>query len=932
MPRIPAWHIACSVESVMAGTDARVPSVLSGIASAMALLLGALVLAGWWFDVPRLVQPVARLPGMVPNTAASFVLLGLALLVLRQSRDRRLQWWLATGCVLLAMLLEGAMATEYITGHDIGIDHLLFPAASLNAQTGFPPGRSAPGSAAALLLLGAAVLIIDNPAANRINLPEALAGNSALIALLALAGFVYGATSLYGAPIPHTGMAPHTVIGIMLLNASVVCLRPEHALMRLIRSPLAGGLVVRRLLLGALTIPALGLVVMLGLRTSLYSEPFAAALLAVVAMAIAVALVLMTGRTLDRIDSARTESEQKVAEREERLRDLIDAASDGIFIADLDGRYTEVNNAGCLMLGYRREEIVGKTIMDLLPPGDVSRLQASKRTLLDGGRPQVDEWSLRKRDGTYLQVEVSAKILPDGRWQGLVRDISARKHLERASNAVIEAIAGTPESSVRTVLQTVALQAQLATDADYVALGLGHGENGRPFDTWVSIGTPPYPNFHGFPQRHPPTTNLLGAPIRSRGVTIGSLYLANKRGVPEFSADDQRAVEQLASRVGTIIETARLYQAEGLERAWLESVIDQMPEGVILTDADGAPHAENRAIQDFALDTGQTDPWGRRVRYDLRRPDGESIPVDEQPQVCALVDGTITSGQELALRHPDGRLVPMLVSAVPVSDTAGRRSGAVTIFQNITILKEFQRLRDEWTSVVAHDLRQPLHVIAMDASVIAAKLERGQIEEAKKPIQRISRSAQRLNTLINDLLDVSLIDARRVALDRGEADLASWIQDAIERFAIAVPGHRIQYSALTRPAPVSMDPTRIEQVLGNLLSNAAKYGEPEGHILVTLTRTDHAFEVSVSNRGQGIAPGDLHRVFQRFARSETTRGSGIEGLGLGLYICRGLIEAHGGRIWVDSVPGETTTFHFTLPELASSELTTAALRRVGDAA
>lgn len=115
----------------------------------------------------------------------------------------------------------------------------------------------------------------------------------------------------------------------------------------------------------------------------------------------------------------------------DQLRALFEQASDGIFVADLDGRYTEVNAAGCRMLGYTRDEIVGKTIVDLIPPEDVPRL-AESRELMLGGPSEVAEWRLRRKDGTYLPVEVSAKILPSGRWQGIVRDITDRKRMEAA--------------------------------------------------------------------------------------------------------------------------------------------------------------------------------------------------------------------------------------------------------------------------------------------------------------------------------------------------------------------------------------------------------------------------------------------------------------------------------------------------------------------
>ncbi len=917
-----------------------------GFAGAISLLLGMVVLAGWWGGVTRIVQPARQLPGMVPNTATWFVLLGSSLLLLRSRHVRSPGLWLARAFALVVIVFGGATLAEHLFHLDLWVDQIAIRV-PLDAGTGFPPGRSAPGTAAAFVLLGVALLTIDFRPAVRINLPEILTSGAALIALLTVAGYVYGAPPFYtSADVPRTGMAPHTTLGLLLLAAGVVCLRPERALIGLLTSSRTGGLAVRRLLIGALAIPVLGLLVMIGQRESLYGQSFAEALIAVAAMAVAVGLVLATGLTLDRLDAARTASERAVTENEERLRYLIAQASDGIFIADLDGRYTEVNDAGCEMLGYRREDLVGKTIMDLIPAADVARLQASKDAMLRGAAT-VDEWTLKRSDGTYLQVEVSAKILPDGRWQGLVRDISARKDVERAGQAMAEAGTGAPESSLRAVLRTIAREAQHAADAEYVALGLGGDEN-HPFEPWVfvglsperaaaiGLGRPPRPvgvlamplvqartirvadigrhhAFGGFPPHHPAMTSFLGVPIRSRGRTVGVIYLANKRGAAEFSATDERSVERLAARAGAIIETAQLYQQEGLERAWLQATIDQMPEGVILADANGTIHAENQSIQVFAHDTGLVDVFGSPERYDLRLPNGEQVPAGDRPRIRALVDGVTTRRTEFLLRHPDGRMVPMLVSAAPVFDAEGHRSGAVAIYQDISTLKELERLREEWASIVAHDLRQPLGVITLDAEMLATLLHAGDVQRCPKVIDRIRRSTRRLSTMINDLLDVSRIEARHLALERTETDLAAWLDESLDRLSRLAPANPLRLRTLVHPAPVFVDPARIEQVLGNLISNAAKYGEPQAEITIELARHGREFEVAVSNRGPGILPADLPNLFQRFRRSDATRGSGISGLGLGLHICKGLVEAHGGHIRAESVPREKTTFSFTIP-------------------
>jgi PAS domain S-box-containing protein len=925
------------------------PQKASAIAGATSVLIGVIVLAAWWFQIAILVWPIPGAPAMVPNTALCLFLLGIALLLLRYGQ--RGQPWprLAHVFIVIAMILAVITLVEYASGRDLRIDDF-FADSPLAKATGYPTGRIGPGSAMSFVLIGLALLTLDVAAAVRIDLPEALALTAALIAVINAAGYVYGAPSLYESHlIPNAGMAPHTIATVLVLSGGVISARPERPLISLLTSPRVGGFVVRRLLLGTATIPLLGLLVMLGQQHSLYDEPYAEALLAVAAMAIAVGLVISIGHTLDRMDVARTASERALVEREERLRDLIQQASDGVFIANADGYVTEANDAGCRMLGYPRDEIVGRPLMDFIPARDHPRFDVAK-ALLVRGSTQVDEWTVVRRDGSHLPVEVSSKILRGGRWQGLVRDISTRKEVERATDAVAEAVTGSPETSLRAVLENIALGAKLVANAEYAGLGFG-GDRDHPFDPWVFVGLTPeeasqvgraprpvgllglvaerdepirvaniehHESFHGFPPHHPPMTSFLGVPIRRHGRSLGNLYLANKLGASEFSVADERAVERFAARAGTVIETARLYQAEGLERAWLQTVIDQMPEGIVLSDATGATRVENRSMQTFSGDTGQRDHLGQPIRYALHLPNGLPVAPDDQPQVRALVGGATTIGQELSLRHPDGHMVPMLVSAAPVYDVHGNRSGAVTIYQDISTIKELERLREEWSSIVAHDLRQPVGVIVLDAEVLTRMLDLGQMEDCRRVVERIRRSTTRLNKMIDDLLDVSRIEAHRLSLERVETDLASFMDDAVERLSSLAPGHPVRFQALVRPASAFVDVLRLEQVLGNLIVNAAKYGEPKDEIAIELARYGSEYRVAVRNRGGGIEPAEIPKLFERFSRSEKRRNGQVPGLGVGLYICRNLVEAHGGHIWAESILGQTTTFYFTIPMLPSS--------------
>src|SRR5262249_47942610 len=150
-----------------------------------------------------------------------------------------------------------------------------------------------------------------------------------------------------------------------------------------------------------------------------------------------------------------------------------------------------------------------------------------------------------------------------------------------------------------------------------------------------------------------------------------------------------------------------------------------------------------------------------------------------------------------------------------------------------------------------------------------------------KVVDRIRRSATRLNKMIDDLLDVSRIEARRMSLDRVETDLASFLDDAVERLSALAPGHPVRFQARVRPARALVDALRLEQVLGNLIVNAAKYGLPEDEIAIELAIDDSEYTVAVRNRGNGIEAAEMPKLFQRFTRSDKTRTGSGPGLGVG---------------------------------------------------
>lgn len=224
------------------------------------------------------------------------------------------------------------------------------------------------------------------------------------------------------------------------------------------------------------------------------------------------------------------------------------------------------------------------------------------------------------------------------------------------------------------------------------------------------------------------------------------------------------------------------------------------------------------------------------------------------------------------------------------------------------MLKRLQREREEWSGVVAHDLRQPASIIRFAAEMLR-DLEG---EPKQRMLARVEGACRRLEQMIEDLLDVSRIEARHLVVRPTSLRVAPLIEEILElapelarRCTVRLEGGAVEVWA---------DAGRFSQVLSNLLSNADKYSYPGTSIDVHVKRADGMVEISVTNKGPGIESDEIPLLFSRFARTRAARRGPAPGLGLGLYISSGLIEAQGGRMWVESTPGQRTSFHFTLPE------------------
>ena len=433
-----------------------------------------------------------------------------------------------------------------------------------------------------------------------------------------------------------------------------------------------------------------------------------------------------------------------------------------------------------------------------------------------------------------------------------------------------------------------------------------------------------------------PVGSFLGAPIRLRGVRAGNLYLSDKEGGGEFTPDDEETLAMFASQAAMAIANARRHREEQRARAYLETLIDTSPVGVVVFNAGtGVPvslNREGRRLVGGLTNPGQTAEQLLGV-LTFRRADGREISLREFPLAEALSTGETVRAEEIVIGVPDGRSVSVLLNATAIRSEEGQVESVVVTLQDMTALEELDRLRAEFLGMVSHELRAPLTSIKGSAATVLGSSADLDPAVVRQFFRIIDEQADHMHDLVADLLDVARIETGTLPVTPEPAEVAVLVDRARSTFTSAGGRNNLAIDIPPDLPLVMADRRRIVQVVGNLLSNAAKHSSESSVITVTVVREDVHVAVSVADEGRGIPSERLPYLFRKFTRSDgDDLGSGVAGSGLGLAICKGIVEAHGGRIWAESEgPGMGARFTFTIPTVeeagSGTAVSTSAARR-----
>ncbi len=385
------------------------------------------------------------------------------------------------------------------------------------------------------------------------------------------------------------------------------------------------------------------------------------------------------------------------------------------------------------------------------------------------------------------------------------------------------------------------------------------------------------------------------------------------------------------SEAHRLLNEQRAHAETEARRALLQTVINELPGSVYLVRGrDARLVLANRAM---------TDVWG--ARWEAGQPlseflarngirvlhiDGRPLALEEFATLQAVQAGIPVRHHQEIIRHADGTTLPVLVNAIALdarvlgnNETHSEEvePAAIVVHLDVTALKEAEKVKDDFIGLAAHELRTPLAVIKGFAQMLLLQTGRGNgpalANWQTEAIADIDSATSRLVELTEDLLDVTRLQAGRLQLQLEPTDLVALVKRTAARFKITTENHRITVNAAQEYLVCQLDSRRIEQVFSNLISNAIKYSPMGGEITITLDADQGDALFSIQDHGIGIPERQHGRIFSRFMRADNTQMYDIGGTGLGLYLCRELVERHEGRIWFKSVEGEGSTFYVALP-------------------
>ncbi len=403
----------------------------------------------------------------------------------------------------------------------------------------------------------------------------------------------------------------------------------------------------------------------------------------------------------------------------------------------------------------------------------------------------------------------------------------------------------------------------------------------------------------------------VGLPLITREKVIGVIYVfRNYPGI--FSSNDRALLQSFANQAAIAVDNAQLYQQVSQDKQRMDALIDSAADGILIISAGHTVTLCNRAFarilgEPVAVIVGKShedviELMCHEDMLTLEQAEAGGWPLT--PNASLYVEGD--------LQRSSGVSLPVGITYAPLISEEGNLVNIIATVRDITRFREAEELKSTFISVISHELKTPVALIKGYVGTLRREDAEWDREIVRDSLAVIEEEADRLTGLIENLLDASRLQAGGLSINLSDVDLNIVAGRIAKHFQTQSTIHRIEVDFPQNFPVINGDETRLEQVLSNLVSNAIKYSPQGGEIHISGQVRPTQVIMCVSDQGQGVAPEDIPHIFDRFYRSSIAKRT-TKGAGLGLYLARAVIEAHGGRIWVDPQPGTGGRICFSIP-------------------
>jgi PAS domain S-box-containing protein len=924
----------------------------AGILAAVVVLTGLSVIAGWWFSIPTLITVFPAAVAMKPITAVALTCSGVALWIYQRPGRARWRDPLLNSFAGAAGLIGFIAILELLTGLSVGLDGILIReevAKLVNLEV-----RVAASAAAALVLINGAMLLANRT--DRVTVPHVLVGIAVVLTALNIIGYIFDARQISGLPL-YTQMAVHTSWALLLLCAGFFLAHPTSTLMNIVSDEGPAGFVVRRLLPAVFVLPVLlAWIWRQGEVAGYYDSAFSLTLFVSSAMAALGAVVWISGHLVRGVEGRRFSAEEQRLFSEERLRRAVTDAPVPMMIHDDADHVLHLSQGWTDHSGYALKDVptISRWI-EVAQRATRDEAEAYMRRLAEAtGTIHSDETAITAKNGDQRYWEFTTTPLGtagDERRIFLTTavDVTERRNAEASLRQMNESLEQRIEARTRELtLANESLQRQSEQLREQAAL-LDLASDGivvrdlRGTIVYWSAGATAMlgysreqalgqPSYRLLQTVFPQPVNEIEQLVLTSGHWSGEVTMTRRDGTSiavetswTLTRSDRGAAQGFLEVHRDI--TARKLAAESLRESELKfrAVAETANEGIVSADEQGVirywnPGAERMFGRTEHEALGQSLTILMPERFRSAHQNGMSRYLETRD--ARMVGRTVETTGERA----DGTEFPLEISlsswqtskgtffSAILRDITARRRSEEALKQQAEELARSNHELEQFAYVASHDLQEPLRMVSNYTQLLGRRYRDRLDGDAQEFIDFAVDGAKRMQALIHDLLQYARVGTRGKEFKPTPANRV--VEDALANLAGAIDesGAEIRVEALPT---VSCDSTQLTQVFQNLIGNALKFRRQDSKPIVQISaRLDPTgWRFIVADNGIGIEPKYFERIFQMFQRLHGREQ--YEGTGIGLALCKKIVERHGGQITVASELGHGTTFSFVLPDASA---------------